>query len=191
MTAEVAQHQLVSLEDYLAGELTADVRHEYLGGVVYAMAGGSNRHGAIVANLAGILANALRGRRCRAFGSDVKVRILREGDTRFYYPDAQVVCRQNSLEEQFQDEPAVVFEVLSESTRRTDEQEKRLAYCSIPSLHAYVLLEQNGPAAVLWRRTGHGFVREDYSGLEAVLQLPEVEVQVPLRDAYEGTLPTA
>jgi Uma2 family endonuclease len=188
MTAEASHHQLVSVEDYLVTELKTDTKHEYLGGVVYAMAGGGNRHNRISGNIFGTLFGSLSGKPCQPYNSDTKVRVRRLEDTRFYYPDVQIVCRSNSLEEQFQDEPTVIFEVLSESTRRIDEQEKRSAYCSVPSLHAYVLVEQDRALVIVWRRTGHGFVREEHTGFESTILFPELEIRLLLRDVYEGVL---
>jgi len=147
---------LVSVEDYLAGELISPVKHEYLGGVVYAMAGGRNAHNLIASNTLVALGTRLRGLRCRPFNSDTKIRIRLPAQVRFYYPDASVICRPNPQTDSFQDEPAALFEVLSRRTRRIDEGEKKDAYQTIPSLNVYVLLEQESPAAVLFRRTERG-----------------------------------
>jgi Uma2 family endonuclease len=116
----------------------------------------------------------------------MKLRIRLADQTRFYYPDAQVVCRPNPPGDHFQDEPIIVFEVVSESTRRIDEQEKRGAYLAIPTLNAYVLIEQDRPAATVWRRTGQGFVREDYAGAEAVILFDEVAARITLGELREG-----
>lgn len=174
------------MEDYLAGELLSPVKHEYVSGVVYAMAGARNVHNQIATNTAGALWSRLRGKPCRAFNSDTKIRIRLAEQVRFYYPDASVVCRLNPPDASFQDDPAVVIEVLSPQTRRTDEGEKRDAYLSIASLAAYILLEQDSPTAVVHRRTGTGFVREEYLGTEAVLPLGEVGVELPLAEVYDG-----
>src|SRR5262245_59045822 len=131
---------LVSVEDYLAGELVSPVKHEYLGGVVYAMAGARNKHNLIAGNTFVAIGARLRGRRCRPYHSDTKIRIRLPSQVRFYYPEMSVVCRPNPLDDSFQDEPAVLFEVLSRSTRRIDEGEKKDAYLTIPSLSAYVLI---------------------------------------------------
>src|SRR5256884_7063865 len=125
---------LVSVEDYLAGELISPVKHEYLGGVVYAMAGARNAHNLIATNTVGALYARLRGKPCRPFNSDTKIRIRLPTQVRFYYPDASVVCRPNPQTDSFQDDPAVLFEGLSRSTRRIDEGEKKDAYLTIPSL---------------------------------------------------------
>ncbi|MCE9527327.1 MAG: Uma2 family endonuclease [Planctomycetales bacterium] len=178
--------KLISVEDYLAGELVSPVKHEYLGGVVHAMAGARNVHNILATNTLVALGSRLKGRRCRPFNSDTKIRVRLPTQLRFYYPDASVICRPNPQQDSFQDEPAAVFEVLSEATRRIDQGEKKDAYLTIPSLGIYVLIEQESAAVVVYRRTAQGFVREDYFGLEATLSLPEIEAELPLRDIYEG-----
>src|ERR1700691_5404548 len=95
MTAAL-KWNLVSVEDYLAGELDSPVKHEYLGGVVYAMAGARNLHNRIATNTLAALHFRLRGRTCQPFNSDTKVRVRLPTQTRFYYPDASVICRPNS-----------------------------------------------------------------------------------------------
>jgi Uma2 family endonuclease len=177
---------LISVEDYLAGELESPVKHEYLGGVVYAMAGARNAHNIIATNTLGSLHSRLRGRPCRPFNSDTKIRVRLPTHWRFYYPDASVVCRPNPQDDSFQDEPAAIFEVLSNATRRIDGGEKKDAYLTIPSLGAYVLLEQDAAAVVVHRRTEQGFVREVYEGREASIPLAEIEIELPLAEIYDG-----
>jgi Uma2 family endonuclease len=176
---------LISVEDYLAGELVSPVKHEYLGGVVHAMAGARNLHNIIATNILGSLHARLRGRHCRPFNSDTKIRVRLPTQWRFYYPDASVICRPNPPDDSYQDDAAVIVEVLSKATRRIDEVEKKDAYLTIPSLFAYILVDQESAAVVVHRRTEQGFVREVYLGLEAVVPLPEVEVELPLAEVYE------
>jgi len=156
-----------------------------VGGVVYAKSGASNRHNRIATNVLVTLANILRGRRCEAFNSDTKVRIQLPTHVRFYYPDALVVCHPNPQGDAYQDNPAVVVEVLSHRTRRTDEGEKRDAYLAVPSLRAYLLVEQDSPAVVAFHRGDQGFVRQVYEGLSANVKLPELDIELPLADLYE------
>ncbi|HUY36411.1 MAG TPA: Uma2 family endonuclease [Pirellulales bacterium] len=177
---------LVSVDDYLAGELISPLKHEYLGGVVYAMAGARNAHNIIATNTLVAMGSRLRGRRCRPFNSDTKIRVRLPAHVRFYYPDASVICRPNPQTGSFQDEPAALVEVLSRRTRRIDEGEKKEAYLTIPSLGAYLLIEQDAPAVVVFRRTEHGFLREVYQELDAVLSLPEIEIDLPLAEIYES-----
>ena len=87
--------QRVSVEDYVAGELVSTIKHEYIDGVLYAMAGARNVHNLIATNVLGSLHPMLRGGSCRPYNSDTKIRIRLSTHTRFYYPDASVICRPN------------------------------------------------------------------------------------------------
>ncbi len=179
---------LVSVADYLAGEETSAVKHEYLGGAVHAMAGATNRHNTIAVNAIISLGVALRGKPCRPFNSDTKVRIAMSGHTRFYYPDAMVVCHPNPLSDHFQDHPVVVLEVMSESTRRIDQGEKCDAYQRIPSLMVVLLAESDAVAVEVWRRGADGlFAVERHAGREVVIPLPEIGAELPLAELYADT----
>jgi Uma2 family endonuclease len=177
--------ELISVEDYLDRELRSPVKHEYLAGVVYSMAGARNAHNVIAGNIFAATHVRLRGRPCRPFNSDTKIRLRLPTHVRFYYPDVSIVCRPNPQDDSFQDEPAVLFEVMSRATRRIDEGEKKDAYLTIPSLNVYVLVEQESPALVVFRRTETGFVREVYTGTDAVLPLAEIGIELPLAEVYE------
>jgi len=177
----------ISIADYLDGEMIAKLRHEYLGGTVHAMSGGTVNHSAISLNVGGILFGSLKGKQCRAFNSDMKLRLDLADHTRFYYPDVQVVCDSKSGASQYQDRPVVIIEVLSESTRRTDLGEKRDAYLAIPTLKALLFIESEAVTALVLRRKPEGgFAEEFYSGRDAVIELPEIEASLPLADVFDG-----
>ena len=188
----VRNFQPISVRDYLDGERCAKRKHEYLEGFVYAMAGASNLHNRIATNATVSLGSQLRGRPCQVFNSDTKVRVQFAHGTRFYYPDSMVVCEPNSNDDVFHDAPVVIVEIVSESTRRTDEYEKREAYLSIHSLIAYILFEQSAPLAVVYRRRDGEFVNEPFSRLEAVVPLHEIGCKLRLNDVYDNVIfPTA
>ena len=111
MTAQLVRDFLVSPEDYLEGELHTEVKHEYLAGVVHAMAGARNVHNDISGNVFLSLGIQLRGKPCRPCNSDTKVRLRLPTGLRFYYPDAQVTCQPNPPTDSYQDQPIVVVEV--------------------------------------------------------------------------------
>src|SRR5690625_3561131 len=115
---KIAQTELVSIDDYLSGELKSDIKHEYLGGYVYAMAGAKNVHNRIAMSALGSLHTQLRGKPCEPFNSDTKVRVEMSKHTRFYYPDAMVICESNPDNDSFQEKPVAIIEVISEATRR-------------------------------------------------------------------------
>jgi Uma2 family endonuclease len=175
----------ISIDDYLKGELASPIKHEYVDGLVYAMAGARNAHNAIASNTLGSLFIRLRGGKCRPWNSDTKIRIRLPRKIRFYYPDVSVVCRPNSRNDQYHDKPVVIAEVLSEKTRRIDEGEKKEAYLTIPSLGVYLLIEQDSPRVTAYRRKGRGFVQEIYEGMKAIIPLPEIGTELPLSDIYD------
>lgn len=148
--------------------------------------GGKNSHNLIATNTTVELGSRLRGRKCRPYNSDTKIRILFPTHVRFYYPDVSVICHSNRPDDSFQDAPTAIFEVLSKATRRIDEGEKKDAYLTIPSLDVYALIDQESAAVVVFRRTEQGFVREVYRGLGATIPLSEIEAELPLSEIYEG-----
>jgi Uma2 family endonuclease len=180
-----AKPQPVSVDEYLAGEATSRRKHEYLGGYIYAMAGGTNAHNRIASNILGALYGSLQGKPCEPFNSDTKIRVILPTHVRFYYPDVSVVCESNPATDSFQDQPVVVVEVLSRRTRRADQGEKRDAYLSIPSLSAYLLVEQESAVVAVYRRTEQGFVEEHYSAADGTIPLSDIGVELALADIYE------
>ena len=178
----------VTPEEYLAMEAGSDVRHEYLAGAVYAMSGTMVAHGRLVGNISSELARQLRGRRCEAFTSEIKVRIQVGADSFYYYPDVVVDCGSPPDESLFAEEPRVIFEVLSPSTERIDRYEKRLNYQRLPSLDAYVLVEQSRMAVTVYRRADGDWTAESLHDPSASLDLPAIGCALPLSTIYERTL---
>ncbi len=183
--SSVPHFQPISVADYLAGEETAKRKHEYVEGLVYAMAGATNAHNRIATNGTIVLGAQLRGKSCQVFNSVTTVRVRQTRGTRFYYPDITVACRLNPPQNTFQDAPVVIVEVISDSTRRADENEKREAYLSIDSLAVYILAEPSSAAAIVYRRIDSGFDRELYLGHDAIIELPEIDCRLALADLYE------
>lgn len=178
--------EAISIEDYLEGELISEIKHEYVAGAVYAMAGAKNRHNILGSNCLGALFVGLRGKPCRPFNSDTKVRIDLPDGTRFYYPDVSVICEGNDDDESFQERPVVLIEVLSKSTRRIDLGEKCQTYLTLPSLKVLLFVEMDFPAVRCYRRKSDGaFSQELSEGLDAVINLPEIGTALALTDIYE------
>ena len=134
----------ISEEEYLDGELISELKHEYIDGHVYAMAGASAKHNSICMNIANSIFNELkkRGSSCRVFSSDMKVKIS-DLIKSFFYPDVMVVCDIDNKDDYYQSSPVIIVEVLSKSTRKSDLSTKKLTYFTIPSLQEYVLIEQD------------------------------------------------
>lgn len=151
MANRVVKQQFISEAEYLAGEKIADIKHEYIDGEVFAMAGASASHNRISLNVARKFGNHLEGKPCQPYISDMKVKV----GTKYFYPDVLVDCSGLNDDSHVTQSPTLIVEVLSKSTRRTDETIKRIAYTQINTLLEYVLIEQDFvDIEVIRRRNG-------------------------------------
>ena len=174
----------LSVEDYLTGERDADVRHEYVDGQVYAMAGASDRHNRIALNIASRLNEHLAGDACETFMSDMKVKV---DEALYYYPDVVVACDAPGGDRYFRTEPRLIVEVLSPGTERIDRTEKLHAYRRVESLQEYVLVAQDTVAVELHRRgTDGAWTRELYTQPDEQLTLAAVGLTLALSDVYRN-----
>lgn len=133
--------KFISIEDYLSHEETADVKHEYYRGEIFAMAGGTIAHNQIVSNTVSEINLFLRGKSCQVFPSDLKVH--NKANTLFTYPDISIVCGEPEKWQGHNDtitNPVVIIEVLSKSTQLYDRGQKFKLYRSLPSLKEFILL---------------------------------------------------
>lgn len=181
-----ASHRRMTREEYLAFEETAEVRHEFYRGEVFAMPGGSSVHSRLKVNLVTLLnSQTLRGK-CSTFDSDMRIKVTSTG--LYTYPDASVVCDHP----RFEDEtgrtllnPRAIFEVLSPSSERYDRGRKFRQYGEIPSLQYYVLVAQDEPRLELFTRQEGALWSIGFSkGLDSVLDLPAIGCVIPLADLY-------
>lgn len=173
----------LSEDEYLENEKASPVRHEYLAGLVYAMAGASATHNVIALNLASRLRAHLRGKPCRTFMSDMKVKI--EAIDAFYYPDVLVACDPSDNAVYFRTNPVLIIEVTSPTTAVTDRREKLLAYQKIPGLREYVLIAQDEISVQVYRRAKNGRWWEETLGPDDVIELESVDLNMPVKEAYE------
>lgn len=173
---------VLSAEDYLIHEQAGDVRHEYVNGYVYALAGASSRHNRIAGNIDVHLWGLAQERPCRVYQEGMKLRIQTEG-TVFYYPDVMAVCDKPEPDPYFETEPCVLVEVLSPGTRTTDLREKLTAYKSLPSVQTYLIVEAERLAVrYIAKRADGSWLQEDMTGdgdiplpcLGGVLSLPQI-----------------
>jgi Uma2 family endonuclease len=174
----------VSAADYLEGEELSAVRHEYVGGVVFAMAGGSAAHSLICCNVIAALHGQLRGP-CRVFDANMKLRVELGDQDFFYYPDVTVSCHRIEAERNYNEDATVIIEVLSTSTERIDRIEKFDRYKNLRSLEHYVLVAQDKVEATVFSRA-RGWNGEIFSTLEGQFLLSKIEARLSLRDIYRG-----
>ncbi len=172
--------------DYVALERAGQLKHEYVNGLVYAMAGGTPEHARLAQAIGAELRVALRGKPCAPFSSDLRVRVAATGRTT--YPDVTVVC--GALQHADDDadavtNPALIVEVLSDTTENADRGDKWAHYQRIASLREYVLVSQNqqrievfsrdGSQPDLWHYRDHGpGARITLAGLDVVIELDAV-----------------
>jgi Uma2 family endonuclease len=176
----------MSLDEYLAFEERSPIKYEYVGGEVYAMSGVTTRHNLITLNFTTHLRAAARARGCRIFATDVK---LRAAADRMYYPDVIVACGKAAEVELIIDQPTLVVEVTSPSTRATDRREKLDAYQRIPSLGTYLIVDQRRRHVFVYRREGGEWLRDELSGA-GTIAIPMLGAELSLDDIYDDvTLP--
>ncbi|MEA5420386.1 Uma2 family endonuclease [Spirulina sp. CCNP1310] len=183
MIAVKSDHYL-NPDEYLAMELESQIKHEYIDGEVYAMAGTSKDHNLIVGNLYLLLRNALQNSPCRTYFTDLKVRI--EQGRRFFYPDLLVNCDPNDDRTlHYVDQPQVIIEILSPSTESFDRGEKFQCYRKISSLQDYVLVSSQAYMVEVFHRVeGERWLLSTYAGIEAIASIESLNLNAPLSEIY-------
>ncbi|HWH53069.1 MAG TPA: Uma2 family endonuclease [Gemmatimonadaceae bacterium] len=174
----------ISLDEYLQLEERSPLRHEYVDGRIYVLQGSTARHNRIASNIHARLNETARGGPCAAYVIDLKVRVGRD---RVYYPDVVLVCAPHDGDTLVFDEPCVVVEVTSPSTRRTDRGEKVGAYLGIPSLRAYLVAEHDRPYLTLYTRAGRDAAWEREELVTAgLVTMPCVDAAISIEAIYAG-----
>lgn len=169
----------ISVEEYLQGELISEIKHEYIDGYVYAMAGASSNHGRIASNISGELRQHLKNLPCDVFIADFKVNV---DYSKFFYPDVVVICTPENGNSYYTEKPQLIVEVLSSSTQRKDRTLKRLAYQSLPSLQEYVLIEQDFVAVEVSRRSANWDSHHYFLGDEVYFE--SLDFRLPVTEIY-------
>ncbi|HEX4945655.1 MAG TPA: Uma2 family endonuclease [Blastocatellia bacterium] len=188
---------LYTVEEYLAFEREAEERHEYIDGVIYAMAGESPEQVDIATNLIGELRTLLRDTPCRVRAKDAKVlsgspllaQLRRSRKGLFSYPDVIVVCGEPQYLDTQRDvllNPQVIIEILSESTEAKDRGAKFIRYRQhLPSLTDYILVSQHAPLIEHFiRQTDGDWLSRTVQGLEASLTIASLGCTISLAEIY-------
>jgi Uma2 family endonuclease len=178
----LALRKPMTLAEFLEWEERQPLRYEFDGFRPVAMAGGTAGHADIQANLAAALRTRLRRKPCRFYGSDLKFQVA---EAHIRYPDGMVVCTPVARTATVVHDPVVVFEILSPSTAATDRLDKAREYQATPSVTRYVMLEQDRIGGTVYARAGAAWTHEILVE-GATLALPEIEIELPLSELYEG-----
>lgn len=178
------KNPVMTYAEYLVREATSEIKHEYLRGDVWAMAGGTPMHARLCASLAWVLRNHLQGKGCVPYSADLRVRI--EETDRSTYPDLTIICGPEQAASDDKDaitNPTVIIEVLSDSTERSDRGEKFAHYQRLATLREYVLVAQDSQRIEVFRREGKTWVLSIYEA-GATVRLESLGVEFPLAEVY-------
>lgn len=172
---------LLSIDEYLELEEGSTIKHEYVEGMVYALAGSSDRHNRIAGNIYRRLADAADGTPCRVYMSDMRCQIGKV----FYYPDVMVACGQPDTDDPiYRRDPCLLVEVISPSTASNDRREKLLVYRQIPSLLAYLIVDKDTRRVERHYRDADGvWQRADHLN-DGVVPVPCPETELTLDGIY-------
>jgi Uma2 family endonuclease len=184
---QAAERQRMTVSEYLAFELVAPAKHEYAAGEVFAMAGASPRHNAIVANLVMLLGQGLLGGPCRVFPSDLKIYV--PALDVFTYPDVSVVCGELAFYDHTTDvitNPSMLIEVLSDSTERYDRGDKALGYRQMPSVSHHLLVPQLRPRLELYSRQPDGSWLLREAGAGGSVTIASIGISLASDDVFRG-----
>lgn len=178
----------LSPQEYLQMEEHSPIKHEYVDGQIYAMVGATDAHVTIAGNLFALLRSHLRGRGCRVYISDMKVRI--EPLNRYYYPDILVTSdsrdQETFLEKRF---PRLIVEVLSNSTEAFDRGDKFADYQTLDSLQEYVLLNTKRKRVECFRRNEAGlWVLQFYTDQQETFRLESIDFAGTVESIYEDVI---
>lgn len=178
-------HKLpITAAEYLNGELRSEIRHEFVEGRVYAMSGASRRHNEICLDLASALQAHMRGGPCRTYIEAVKVQIADDIGEAYYYPDVFVACETEDDDSHIVHHPKLIIEVLSDSTSRIDRTDKLTNYKRIPSVEEIVLIEQEWPEIVVFRRA-EKWKRNLYTQFDTIVRFESIGYAAPLASFYQ------
>ncbi len=175
-------------DEYLQMEEHSDIKHEYIDGYIYAMAGALDSHVTIALNFATLLRNHVRGSGCRVYIADMKARI--ESINRYYYPDVMVTCdRRDQETPAYKSFPCLIVEVLSNSTEAFDRGDKFADYQTLSSLKEYVLINTKRQRVDCFRRNDEGlWVLQFYTAENKSFRLHSINFEVTIAELYEDVV---
>lgn len=180
--------KFISIEDYLSLEETADEKHEYYRGEIFAMAGGTIAHNQIVSNTVSEINFFLRGKSCQVFPSDLKVH--NKANTLFTYPDISIVCGEPEKWQGHNDtitNPVVIIEVLSKSTQLYDRGQKFKLYRSLPSLKEFILLSSLEYMVEHYtKQADDSWNFREWTDPDDTLTIESIDFSCPVKDLYRN-----
>jgi Uma2 family endonuclease len=187
MNQAITSDKIYTVQEYIAFEETSPVRHEFLKGKLYAMAGGSFNHNRIKRRVTRSLEDVFEAQGCSVFDDGVKLQLIE--DERYTYPDIFVTCEKFSTQEQYiVRQPQLIVEVLSEATADYDRGDKFKLYQKIPSFKYYLLIDSRQISVDLYKRTDKVAVwtYQSFNDLNDVVSIPELGIALSLISIYNA-----
>ena len=186
-----AAHHTFTFDEYLVLEQDSGIKHEFLGGQVWAMSGGTPEHAAVTANVTALLSNGLRSQPCRTYSSDLRVRVQATGLGT--YPDVTVICGHLELDPEDPKKhtainPRVLVEVLSPSTEDYDRGEKLGHYKKIPTVAEVVLVAHDRQEVEIVRREADGSWSREIARAGEIARLVSIGCELPVAEIYRDPL---
>jgi Uma2 family endonuclease len=176
-----------SPDEYLQHELSAEIKHEYVNGYMVAMVGVSRNHNLIALSLATRIKSHLKGKACRIYISDMKLRIATQSNDQFHYPDLMVSCDDNPPSEYFEDKPLLVIEALSPSTETRGKLEKLSAYSRKPGIREYLTVSQEKFEIQRYALCSGSAQRVEYRKADQIL-LESIGLTLSVKAIYEDVV---
>lgn len=184
----MARQEIYSPAEYLALDENSKARHEYWNGEIYMMSGSTPTHNRLTLNLVGALDRAIakRKRPCTVYATDLRLRI--ENVNVFSFPDVMVICGKLEYYANRPDvvmNPILIVEVMSDSTERFDHTKKFAAYRQIPSLQAYLIVDQHSVFVECFEKDKSGqWIVQVHDSLKQTLKLDCLDIGISLRAMY-------
>jgi Uma2 family endonuclease len=175
--------------DYVALELESPTKHEFLDGEIYAMAGGSEEHSALAAEVVRALGNGIGDRPCRVHTSDLRIYVEAVGLATF--PDGSVIC--GRLEQHAPSptatavNPLVLVEVASDSSEEYDTGVKLESYQTIPTLRDYIVVSHRERRITVYQRTDDGQWRTRVAVAGGRVTVESLGIDLDVDTTYRGS----
>ncbi len=182
----IQSERTMTVAEYLEWEARQEIKHEYIDGEIIKMTGGTGEHSMIIGNIQGFLWNALTFPQYTLHTSDMRVIF---SPSRYVYPDLSVVRGESLYDDASRLNllnPVFVVEVTSPSSVIRDRSDKLDNYFAVPSVEAYLIVDQDRPRADLYTRTQEGWHLQIFSNAEDVIPLPMLDCDLPLGQVYRG-----
>ncbi len=176
----------MTVTDYIEWEARQELKHEYIDGAIIEVSGGTGNHSKIMVNISAVIYNQIDHSNCVVHSSEMRVKV---SDTRYVYPDLSALCG----EEVYEDEsevtllnPVFVVEVTSPSSATYDRVDKLGFYLDVPSIEAYLIVDQDRLRADLYTRAEEGWYVRVFNQPEAVIPLDALNCELSLAQVYRG-----